>query len=110
MTRWSALATILALGYATPVLAESASVKYRGPVPLDTFQCTDITESKFIKRICYDKDKTYLLIQLGDDYHQYCAVDETTESQLLASNEIGHFYNTTIRHHFSCRDTVPPTY
>jgi len=39
-----------------PALAESDFVKYRGEVPLDTFQCAAVDRSSLIGRVCYDAD------------------------------------------------------
>jgi hypothetical protein len=40
--------------FSDSALAESVTVKYRGPVPLDTFQCAAVGRSSFIERVCYD--------------------------------------------------------
>ena len=44
--------------------AETVSVKYRGPVPLDTFQCATIDRSSLVKRVCYDAAQRYMVILL----------------------------------------------
>ncbi len=46
---------------ATSAIAETVDVKYRGPVDLKTFACTD-TVSSFVNRVCYDKANAYMLI------------------------------------------------
>jgi hypothetical protein len=49
-----------ALGLSVVVAAlaqrsEIVEVKYRGPVDLKHFDCSDISRSSFIKRVCYDR-------------------------------------------------------
>ena len=39
-------------------------VKYRGPVDLKTFACSDVLSS-FVRRVCFDKANSYMLIDLN---------------------------------------------
>ena len=43
-------------------VAESVYVKYRGPVPLDTFRCATIDRSSLVERVCYDAAQEYMVI------------------------------------------------
>ncbi len=42
------------------VEAETVEVKYRGPVDLAPFSCTDTPRSSFIGRVCYDRPNQYM--------------------------------------------------
>jgi hypothetical protein len=90
--------------------AESVVVKYRGVVDLAPFQCTSITQSSFVNRVCYDKGHQYMLIQLNGVYYHYCGIDVGTVSELLSASSTGGFYNARIKARFDCRLTPPPSY
>jgi hypothetical protein len=90
--------------------AESVTVKYRGYVDLSPFECTQITGSSFVNRVCYDKRQQYMLIQLGVTYYHYCAIDSATVSSLLNADSKGRFYNANIKSRFDCRITPPSNY
>jgi hypothetical protein len=80
-----------------PARGESVTVKYGGVVDLKPFECTSISRSSFVNRICYDKTEKYMLILLHNTYYHYCGIDSDTVSQLLGAGSIGHFYNTNIK-------------
>ena len=52
-TRWL-IVTCCSLALSGVAAAETVTVKYRGPVPLDTFQCATIDRSSLVERVCYD--------------------------------------------------------
>lgn len=113
-TRWVMLAAVMFAftSCAGPSLAraESVYVKYRGEVDLTPFDCTDITRSSFIYRVCYDEANEYMLINLNGTYYHYCAIDDGTVSALLAAELTGRFYNASIRGNFDCRVNPVPEY
>jgi KTSC domain len=82
--------------------AESVYVKYRGEVDLMPFDCTDITRSSFIRRVCYDEANEYMLINLSGTYYHYCAIDDGTVSALLAAD-------SSLRPPFSPRRFLSPS-
>ena len=55
-----------------PETAEVVCVKY-GPCPLDvsTFTCTDTPRSSFIRRVCYDAQKSFMVIKLKETWYPY---------------------------------------
>jgi hypothetical protein len=55
----------------TTAQAETVDVKYRGPVDLKSFTCTN-TVSSFVNRVCYDEDNSYMLILLRGTWYHYC--------------------------------------
>jgi hypothetical protein len=69
---------------ATAATAETVEVKYRGPVDLAPFDCQDITRSSFVRRVCFDAAQSYMLIELGATYYQYCEIDRGTVDGLLS--------------------------
>ena len=101
-----------------PVLGEPICVKY-GPCPLDvsTFTCTDTPRSSFVRRVCYDAPRSFMVIKLKETWYPYCGIDAATVSQLLSAQSAGRFYNQAIRSRpdgthgpFDCRDHPLPEY
>ena len=61
--------------------AEIVDVKYRGPIDLKPFTCTN-TVSSFVNRVCYDKGSSYMLILLKNTWYHYCEIDAGTVTAL----------------------------
>src|SRR6266487_2262970 len=90
----AAIMSAVALFAATSIAcAESVFVKYRGEVDLRTFDCTDITRSSFIKRVCYDQHNEYMLISLNGTFYHYCEIDGRTVSTLMTAESMGRYYH-----------------
>ena len=95
--------------------AEVVTVKYRGPLSLNPFNCWEITRSSFIKRVCYDDAQSYLVINLNGTYYHYCEVSINTIEALLAASSMGKYFNQYIRGDgslgpFDCRSKHTPNY
>jgi hypothetical protein len=107
----SAIATTIAVFVCFSGLrAESVYVKYRGDVDLKFFDCSDITRSSFINRVCYDRRNEYMLISLNGIFYHYCEIDAGTVSSLLSAPSIGRFYNVNVKGQFDCRVHRGPEY
>lgn len=97
------------------VRSELADVRYRGPVDLKTFDCRDTPRSTFVQRVCYDKPKSYMIINLrGTNYH-YCELPASTYNALMAAPSMGQFFNQSIKGSgsdgpYDCRTRRVPTY
>jgi hypothetical protein len=107
--------TILAVLTATAASAETVNVKYRGPVDLKPFACTDTPRSSFIRRVCYDKAQSYMLIQLNATWYHYCEIPASTVSALLSADSAGRYYNANIKGSgsdgpYDCRTHRVPNY
>jgi KTSC domain len=90
--------------------SEIVDVKYRGPVNLKHFSCTNVERSSFIKRVCYDRSNTYMVINLNGVYYHYCEIDDGTVALLLKADSMGQYYNGAIKGRFDCRTHRVPTY
>jgi hypothetical protein len=106
------LAAVLA--FCATAQAETVDVKYRGPVDLKPFTCTN-TVSSFVNRVCYDKAKSYMLILLNSAWYHYCEIDAGTVASLISAPSVGRFYNANIKGTgrdgpFDCRTHRVPTY
>jgi hypothetical protein len=90
--------------------AERVYVKYRGDVDLKYFNCSEITRSSFIRRVCFDQVNEYMLINLSGTFYHYCGIDSGTVAALLKADSMGRFFNANIKGNFDCRIYRVPTY
>jgi hypothetical protein len=86
-----ALTTVAIVVFTSAGYAESVYVKYRGEVDLALFDCTDISRSSFIRRVCYDRGNEYMLISLNGTFYHYCEIDPDIVSFLLNAPSMGRF-------------------
>ncbi len=87
-----------------------ASVQYGGEIDLAPFQCTDISQGSRISRVCYDAENKYLLIRVGQTYHQFCEIEAGTATRFLASPSLDHFFESIIEDSHGCRPENVPKY
>ena len=108
MTRLSILlaAALLSL----PVWAVEVEVENHGVVPLDQFECTDTPRSSWIRTICYDEDKGYLLMRERDTWHPFCSVDPKTAAGFIAAPSVGTYYHAEVEGRFDCGENAVPEY
>lgn len=109
------LAVILSASLIGLAAAETVSVKYQGPVPLDTFQCADVDRDNNINRVCYDAAQQYMIIKLGRTYYHYCEIDAGTVGNLFAAASMNQYFQSHIRGTgtdgpFDCRTHQVPEY
>jgi hypothetical protein len=109
--RFDGLTAILVTWSLFPPVAysESVEVKYRGKIELLTYECRDILRSSFIYRVCYDADKSSMIIKLNDAYYEYCGISVEIVEGLLNAESMGRYYNGVIKSsatggRFDCRN------
>jgi hypothetical protein len=90
--------------------SELVEVKYRGPVDLRYFECTYVSRSSLVKRVCYDRSNEYMIISLNGTYYHYCEIDEKTVVALTNAESMGRYYNASIKGRFDCRTHRVPAY
>ena len=90
--------------------ANFALKKYRGAVDLKPFKCETIYQSSVVKRLCYDAEEGYVVVNLNGTYHHYCEVPAYVVSGWRASNSMGDFFNKNVKGHFDCRVNRVPAY
>ena len=90
--------------------SEIVDVKYRGPVDLNYFSCTNFDRSSLVRRVCYDRSNNYMVISLNGIYYHYCEIDSGTVASLLSADSMGRFYNASIKGRFDCRVNRVPSY
>lgn len=106
---------LLGFLFTVEVHSETVDVKYRGPVDLKSFACTDTPRSSFIQRVCYDKAQSYMVINLRGTYYHYCELPTATFDALMSAPSMGQFYNQRIKGTgsdgpYDCRTHRVPTY
>ena len=109
------LLSLALFAWASGVQAETVDVKYRGPVDLSPFRCTDTPRSSFVERVCYDKPNRYMVIRLNSTYYHYCELPEATFSAFMAADSMGQYFNSNIKGSgkdgpYDCRTHKVPTY
>lgn len=96
---------IAAVLIAATALLEMRMAPVRGRVDpdLSAFDCTEITESKLLKRVCYDAEHRYLLAEIAGRYYAHCNVDASTVDELPGAESVPTFYLTEIRAGHKCK-------
>lgn len=90
--------------------AECVEVKYRGAIPIKTFDCRTVTDSSLVNSMCYDQAAAYMLIELAGTYYHYCLIEPVTVERLLEAPSKDQFYHQNIRGNYDCRIHPAPPY
>jgi hypothetical protein len=91
------IAFMLAALATAPIDSETVSVGDRGVVDLRPFACTDTPRSTIIQRVCYEKARNYLLINVSGTYHEFCELPPGTFEAFVTAASMGQFYNQKIK-------------
>lgn len=78
-------------------------VRGRADADLSAFDCTQITESRLLRRICYDAAHRTVLAEIDGRYYAHCNVDAATIDALPQAEGAPSFYLTEIRAGHKCR-------
>ncbi len=98
------------MAYTEAVNAETVFVKYRGLVELSPFKCEWITRNSDTKRLCYDSNERYVIVNLTGTYYHYCDVPSEVVTAWLHADPMNEYYNRHVRRRFDCRLSPAPTY
>ena len=105
------LALIVFFSAGTVAAGELAFVRPRGLIDLDAFACTKISTSTILKRVCYDEENKYLLIEIGDIFYHYCEVPNQIVLALVRAPSVASYYNSKIRSGpYNCKSKRMPVY
>jgi hypothetical protein len=108
----------LFLGASLAARADTVCVKY-GPCPLDlsAFACTHTTGSSFVRQVCYDQSKRFMVIKLNETWYPYCEVEAASVQALTSAPSVGTHFNQHFRSApggtrgpFDCREHPMPAY
>ena len=76
---------------------EQLCTKYGKCVPASAFECSDVSHSSLVTRVCYSAPKEYMVVRLNmSDYH-YCSIPADVVAAFMAAESIGKFYNQNIK-------------
>jgi hypothetical protein len=104
------LSLLFLVNFAGICRSETVDVKYRGAVDLAPFKCVSIDRSSFIRRVCYDAAKSYMIVKLNETYYHYCDIGNRTVDDFEAADSMGRFFNASIKGHFDCQTGHVPSY
>ena len=105
-----AIALALILLTSESAMAEPVCVKYGSCLDLAPFECTTIQQSSFVRRVCYDAAKSYMIVKLNETYYHYCDIGNRTVDDFEAADSMGRFFNASIKGHFDCQTGHVPSY
>ena len=89
--------------------AETIQVMGRGAVDLQKFVC-EVAPHSAIRRLCYDEENQYMIIQLGSLYFHHCAVEAEKVYGLLHAKSVARYFNAEIRGRHTCNPQTTPAY
>ena len=95
--RFGLLIATLGLLAPTLTLAEAPTVasylRQVRAMPTGRFDlhCVDTPRSSFIRRVCYDAPKSFMVIKLKETWYPYCEIDAATVQQLITAGSAGTF-------------------
>ena len=70
--KWLLVSFVASVLIGAAAHAESVFVKYRGEVDLAPFDCSGVDRSSLVRRVCYDRRESYMIINLNGTYYRYC--------------------------------------
>jgi hypothetical protein len=110
--RPAGVAALFSLTLCTATAAETVAVTGRSRVDISKwFACTQTPRSSVIRRVCYDKPKRYMLVELNTTWDHHCEIGERVVTQLLSADSAGTYYNRFVRGGpYNCRLHRPPLY
>lgn len=91
-------------------IADTVTVKYRGPVDLTPFDCESISRSSFINRLCYDPKEKYVIVNLNGTYYHYCEMPDSVVTAWRQADSMGRYYNAEVKGRYDCRVLHVPSY
>ena len=89
--------------------AETIQVMGRGTVDLQHFVC-EVAPQSAIRRVCYDEENKYMIVQLGSLYFSHCAVEAEKVYGLLHAKSVARYFNAEIRGRHTCTPQTTPPY
>jgi hypothetical protein len=81
----------------------TAPVRGHTDADLSAFDCSQVTESRLLNRICYDAAHRIVLAEIDGQYYGHCNVDATTVDALQDAESVPQFYLTEIRAGHKCK-------
>jgi len=86
--------------------AETIQLKTGGHINLSAFDCTPVTESQLLHRVCYNEAHHYLIAKIGSEYYDNCNVSPKAVDGLMDSSHVVSDYNQHIRAGHECNSDL----
>jgi hypothetical protein len=109
------LSIVLSIGcfysaWADSAVSEIVYVKYRGPINLAPFECEWVSRSSIVKRLCYDANEQYAIVNLTGTYYHYCEVPPDVIAAWRQAESMGRYYGAQVKGRYDCRVLRVPPY
>ena len=89
---------------ATAILQMRLAPVHGKPDPdLSAYDCTDVTQSKLLKRLCYDEARRTLVAEVAGRYYAHCNVDASVIDGLSDAESVPSYYISEIRAGHKCK-------
>jgi KTSC domain len=95
-------AALIAVLITAEVRSETVDVKYRGTVDLKTSECRATPRSSLIQRVCYDRPRRCMVINLTGTHYHYCELPLATFEAFMAAPSMGRYFNQNVKG-YDCR-------
>lgn len=82
--------------------SRTAPVRGRTDADLSAFDCTQVTQSRLLNRICYDAAHRIALAEIDGRYYAHCNVAPETIDALQEAESMPRFYLSEIRAGHKC--------
>ena len=80
-----------------------APVRGQPDPDLSAYDCTDVTQSQLLKRLCYDEARRTMVAQVAGRYYAHCNIDASVLDRLSEAESVPTYYLTEIRAGHKCR-------
>ena len=70
---------------------------------LSAYDCTDVTQSRLLKRLCYDEARRTLVAEVAGRYYAHCNVDASVIDGLSDAESVPSYYISEIRAGHKCK-------
>ena len=97
----------------TAVTHNYINIKYRDDtidIGDPKFEHLNTSKSSFVRGAWYDKDSSYMVINLKGIFYHYCGLPSSTWYSFKKANSFGTYYNKYIYQNYDCRYNYVPTY
>jgi len=81
--------------------AETVPVLGRGQVDLTDYECKAIS-SPIIKQVCYEKQRSLMLVKVDKKGYQYCAVEPEIYDGFIEANNAARYYTKKVKDTLDC--------
>ena len=104
---WIAAATVLVAAAAFLPLRKMPAPAFAPALTdadLSAFDCTDVTHSQLLRRLCYSEAHRTMVAEVAGRYYAHCNIDASVLDGLSEAESVPSWYITEIRAGHKCKD------